>query len=408
MSNDDEYSVEEYLHLITNYRQSGWRVKEICDELEINRSKYYRLLKKEDRNDRILRSDQKYIRIDNYRDFELYRGIIVEAITRIHDTEEVFQTRKLSSLELIQKNTQSMIDIQKIKDAIAYDKKEVNYKINEIIDNHSNEILTETLLERLKNNAFIIGYVEHLVKEKENLIVNILKRKHATNNDLGFMVYEDKYKDFIDILTETINTYFQFSNDDPEKNIGMTSKFTEKNGELVKHYLLKYIQIPLLSYGIDYSNTLLNEYNFQKVSLEIDMTIPEEEQKDVVEAAIKELYSKDIAFNYSEFIGRTLLKEIKDITFDKVYKGRKGKRHVSLSERVADMFYIYDAIKNDISYSGCARLLSDYYSENEEKEYTVIGDTTITSLFKTISKFMIEFEKKYKIQPSSFSKEKAD
>ena len=37
-----------------------------------------------------------------------------------------------------------------------------------------------------------------------------------------------------------------------------------------------------------------------------------------------------------------------------------------------------------------------------------MSDSTTHSLFAIISKFMQEFEKKYKIQPSSLSKEKAD
>ena len=410
-------SDEENLILIKEYKQSGLQVKDICSRLNISKRKYYRLykllnnplyIKKKNTRNEIFRNDQKYIRIDNYRDFELYRGIVVEAITRIQGSEEVFQTRKLSSIELTQKNSQLMIDIQTIKDAIAYDKKEINNKINVIIDNSSDEILNEAFLERLKNNAWIIGYVRHLVEENEYLIANILNRRHATYNDLGFMSYEDEYKtDFIDILIKNIYTNFPFDNDDPGKNIGMASKFTKKNGELVKHYLLKYIQKPLLRYGIDYSNTLLNEYNFQKVSLEIDMTIPEDEQKKVIGAAIKELYSKNLLFGYSEFIGRTLIKDLEDLEFDSVHKGRRGKRHTSLSERVADVFYVYDARKYDISFYDCAELLSIFYEKKEREEYNV-SDSTTHSLFAIISKFMQEFEKKYKIQPSSLSKEKAD
>ncbi len=290
---------------IEELKKEGYSRKKIMEELDLTNREYDNAL-----NDSLpqnkefvdydeLRCDQKYTRIENYRDFELYRGIILEAITRIHNSEEVFQTKKISSLiELTKKNSSLMIDIQEIKDAIDHDKRNINDKIKKIskksIDNDAYKILNKALLKRLKNNAWAIGYVKNFLEEEGILIANILEKKHATYRDLGFMPYYKKSKiDFIDSLIENISLNFSPHVSQPKNNNESIFRFTKKSAELVNHYLLKYVQKPLLSYSIDYSNTLLDEYNFQKVSLEIDMTIPADEQEDIIAAAIKELYKKN-------------------------------------------------------------------------------------------------------------------
>ena len=400
---------------IEELKKEGYSRKKIMEELDLTSREYDNAL-----NDSLpqnkefvdydeLRCDQKYTRIENYRDFELYRGIILEAITRIHNSEEVFQTKKISSLiGLTKKNSSLMIDIQKIKDAIAHDKRNINDKIKKIskksIDNDADKILNKALLKRLKNNAWAIGYVQHFLEEEGILIANILKKKHATYRDLGFMPYYKKSKiDFIDSLIENISLNFSLHVSQPENNNESRLRFTKKNAELVKHYLLKYVQKPLLSYGIDYSNTLFDEYNFQKVSLEIDMTIPADEQEYVIAAAIKELYKKKLSFGYSSFIGRDLIKDIEDLEFNRVRKGKLGKRYKFMSERVADAFYVYDMRKHGISYWNCAEVLSTYHS-NKGVGKIKISKSTIALYDKIILSFMKKFEKKYKIQPSSFSK----
>ncbi len=74
-----------------------------------------------------------------------------------------------------------------------------------------------------------------------------------------------------------------------------------------------------------------------------------------------------------------------------------------MSERVADVFYVYDMRKHGISYRNCAEVLSDYHSSKGVGKIK-ISKSTIALYDKIILSFMKKFEKKYKIQPSSFSK----
>ncbi len=498
---------------IDKLKKLDWLDENICKELKISKKKFDKLLNYNPSNDKaaasnvMSRSDPKYRRIDNYREFELYRGIIIEAITRANKSEEIFQTKKLSrrinltqrhmlsiinidkekegitkymgKLNAIIKNTskrdnnqtanarkirngilgdleklnakinnnfyskddQQMINIQKIKNilndketnqdidfienTIKYNIKMINAKIKEKynqkktklekdnqviqiamindkrrikekIDNFTGDI-SDDQLKRLKNNLWAIRKTMHIFETNKSSIDQILMKESMEYDPLMFgNNYCHKHtKDFIDIVMEEIDFKWKVENNNRKKK-KFNDKHKGKSIELVKHYLLKYMQKPVIEYCIDYSNTLLDEYNFEKVFLEIDMMIPEEKQKEILKKMLKELYSKEIPYSYSDILIQSLLKDIKDENFKKVYKGRKGKRHTSLSQRVADLFYIYDAKKSGVSFVDCGYELVLFYNNLKLN----VDGSTVRKLFGTILKFMEEFEEKYKIQPS--------
>lgn len=408
---------DDYRHQIQDLKEKGCTDEEIYQKLNLKDEKYYKLLntpsspKKKSACNTIYRKDPKYIRIDNYRDLELYRGIIVEAITRIDDSEEVFRSKKNISSEFTQKYIPPMIDIQNIKDAIREDKKRIKEEIKRISNSPKNSSKQE-LKNRLRDNDWAIRATMRIFELEENLIIGIFKRL-STNDYSSLFIneynhYDVPEKDYIDILVEEIDRKYQYRSKSNKKKTRGTGADGRKI-KLVKHYILKYVQKPLLEYHIDYSNTLLDEYNFQKVSLELDLAIPEVKQQELIRKKIKELYNKKLPFNYSEFITHSLLKDIGDIEYDKVYKLRRASRHKYLSEeearakRVSDLFYIYDLREENISYDSCGELLSDFY--NTEEENYIISSGTIEDLYKKISNFMEEFSKKYKIQPSRLFRE---
>lgn len=399
----DELLDKNNLDLIEGLKKCGCPDKDIYEYLKITEEEYFKLLdispssKKNIASNEISRDNLKYIRIDNYRDIELYRGIIVEAITRINGSEEPFQTKELSTLEFIQKDIQPMIDIQNIRDTMLYDKRKIKDEIQKI-SNYPESNLNKDTIRKLKDNDWAIRTAIRIFNLEENLIIKVFKRLSIVDYPPLFTNEYNHYdlpeKDFIDILNGEIDHKYQYSH----KGKKWGAKFEGRNIELVKYYLLKYIQKPILKYGIDYSNTLLGEYNFQKIFLEIDMAIPKEEQKKLMEKTIEDLYSKKMPLNYLEFIARKLLEDGKDIKYNKVYKGREAERHKSLSERVSDLFYIYDLRVHKTTYASCAESLSDFY-KNKGIEVD-ITTSTIHYLSNIISSFMEEFRKKYKIQPS--------
>ncbi len=404
---------DDYRHQIQDLKKKGMSDEAIYKKLNLKEKRYYKLLntpsshKKKSARNTIYRNDPKYIRIDNYRELELYRGIIVEVITRINDSEELFRSKKTSSSEFTQIATPLMIDIQNIKDAMFDDKKRIKEEIKRI-SNSPESSSKKDLKKRLKDNDWAIRTTMRIFDLEEDLIIRIFKRLSIADYPsmaINYNYDDEPEKDYIDILNEEIDRKYQYKGHRHKRKTWDTD-FAGRNTKLVKHYILKYIQRPLLEYRIDYSNTLLDEYNFQKVSFELDMAIPEETQQELIERKVKEIYSKKLPFNYSEFIARTLLKDIIDIVYDKVYGTKKSKRHKPLSKekakakRVADMFFIYDLQKNSsISYESCAELLSDFYDKEGIEDYKVPA-STIEILSKKISTFMEEFRKKYKIQPS--------
>ncbi len=399
---------ENYLCQIQDLQKNGWHTKDICKYLKIKKKKYNELVKgdlsckKKHEKNIILRSDYKYSRIDNYRDNELQRGIIVEAITRIHDSEELFQTRELSNTKgLIQKesdlsDSQLLAILQDINKAMLFDKERIKEKIRKV-SNSSNNISTKKLEKRLKNNERAIRMAIYIFELEKPLISKIFKKKSILNDPLVTVINYNHHnfieKDYIDILNEQIDYKYNHYLD---RNNEVLKK---KNIELVKHYLLKYIQKPILKYGIDYSNTLLDEYNFKKVSLEIDMTIPKKKQKSLIEDLLTKLYSTELPFSYLEFMGQSLLQDFEDEKLNAVHKGKKASKDSPLAERVSSLFYIYDLKKRGVSTQMCINLLSSFY-ELKKRNY-VVDTKTFELWYKKISAFMEEFEKKYKIQSLS-------
>lgn len=398
---------KEYLAQIKYLQKSNMSDKDIYELLEIDKEKHNKLLEKYSSENKknikknIYRNDPKYLRIDNYKDFELDRGIIVEAITRIEDSEELFQIKKISTLRFIQKDIHPMVDIQSIKDAISYDKERIKQKIK-TISNSPEHTTNKDLIERLKDNDWAIRTVKRIFELEETLLVNIFKRLSIEDSSPFFVKnynlcdFNELHKDYIDILDEEIDRKYQYS-DNRLKRKNRNNKVKNRRTKLVKYYLLKYIQTPLPRYGIDYSNSLLDEYGFQKVSLELDMTISKKDQKKLIKKTIEELYSKKLSFNYSEFILRSLLKDDKDPKYKKVHTGTLAPRHSSLSERVSDLFYIYDLRVNNVTYESCTELLTNFY---ENKNGHDVQQSSVHFLAGVITKFMKEFQEVYKIQPS--------
>ncbi len=381
-------------------------IKEKCEHLGISRTKFNTLQreikkrKNEVKNNdlHISRADPRYIRIENYKEHELYRGIVVEAITRIEDIDEIFEVKELSNIKLIQRNSNSMIRIEDVKEAIKYDLSKIDSKIKEVPHDTRDDIANDKYVKKLKNSMYAIRYIQHFIEKNPSLIINILEDNHTTYKDFGIMApYYEYKKDFIDILIEDIDLSFQAKEGRQGKKIR----------KLVKYYLLKYMQIPLPYYSIDYSNTLLHEYGFQKVLLEIDTSIPKEDQMDFIQELIEDLYAAEQLSSYSAFIRQNLIEKLKKSDFKKVLGGQlnNNKYEGIPSRKVADMFFIYDVLKNN-TYGQCISLLEEYYLDKGLTE-PGLSKQTLSSFYKIITIFMEGFKKKYRIHPSSISKEKA-
>ncbi len=80
-----------------------------------------------------------------------------------------------------------------------------------------------------------------------------------------------------------------------------------------------------------------------------------------------------------------------------MHKGTLAPRHSSLSERVSDLFYIYDLRMNNVTYESCVELLSSFY---DNKNGHKVQQSSVHYLADVITKFMKEFQEVYKVHPS--------
>ena len=401
---DEHYCIE-----IDRFKKKGYSIVDMCQHIGIKESKYNKLIKgtqkkkKKNLEDVISRGDRKYLRIDNYENFELYRGIIVEAITRMNDTEEPFQDKIISVHKIFQEDPCKIIDFQNIKKTIFYDKEKIKKEIAKI-SNDSQDSSSKDLKKRLKDNYWAIRTVMRIFDLEKSLINKIFKKISISDYRALYTNEYNHYnlpeKDFIDILNELMDHQYKYNG---HKRKTRDKYFEGRNTELVKHYFLKYIQKPLLKYSIDYSNSLLDEYNFQKVFVEMDLTIPKVEQKELMEKMLEEIYDKELPFNYSEFITQALLKDDKDEILDTI-SGGKIYKYNSASEKVSDMFYIYDLRMNNISARNCAKKLLDFHCQEKSSMKYNMAESTVKCHYKNTSNFMKKFRKKYTMQTSSLYK----
>jgi len=385
MANEIVYSKAE-IESILNERKYGLSVSETCRNHKINRTRYYRFKKDDDNKtgefssqqpimnkNKISRDSPNYIRIEDYLESELHRGIILESLLRIYNVDDLFSTKILdeSCLSLKHKRQSEKALFKEIIHLLTLD---IDYLENEL--NTHGKKYTRTSLDK---NLNYLTQTKNFILENEYNIIQILKTKediiHTSKSrldlDLGWFQFMNnkKYLNYIDLLFQE-------------------SKFGKQSQDIpIKHYLLKYIQKPLVKYALEYSNNLLSEYNFQKISLEIDLTLPKETQKRILDRTLDEIYSQNIQFNYFQFIDNDLLKYITD---DKVFKSiEKGKRHYNdKTMRIADIFYIYDSIQAGMTYANCADSLVPEKLNSES-----LG--SIHFLYKKINTFMEIFKQKY-------------
>ncbi len=401
-----DWEDKEIIEEIKKLENSNMTIKDKCKYLGISRYKFKTYSNKKGKvvsKSFMSRCDQRYVRIDNYANHEIYRGIIIETITRISNADELFETKKLSNIKLTQRNVKSMIDLQDIKKTIDRDREKINLKIKNISSDDMDKVSVDVYKEKLGKSLMAIGYIKRLVdSSNSSLVSNILNGQQTTYLDLGIMAdsYEFK-KDFIDMLIVDIELSFSYK----------TKEESKEMSKLIKYYLLKYMQTPLPYFSMDYSNSLLCEYNFQKVLLEIDMSIPFEDQMDTLKDVIVELYGHKQLSSYSVFIRQNLIEEFEECNLGKIMHGQVGNNKYDgvYSKRVADMFYIYDMVKNGYTYRKCIDKLQAYYlDQGVPASDSSLSTETISKFYKLILNFINEFKKEYGLFPSSLSKEKSD
>ena len=211
-----------YMEQIQKFQDQDMTEDEICKRLKIKKKKYFTLLKKyssagKTNKKTIKRDHPKYIRIDNYNELELYRGIIVEAISRICDSEELIQTKEMSPLKVIHKDISPSAYIQNMKDAISHDKKKIKEAIKKV-SVASEENIDKDIIRRLKNNDWAIRVVYRIITYEKNLIVSILKELSIGGNSPFVIInhhnkqriYTKVVKEYIDILNEEIERKYQY------------------------------------------------------------------------------------------------------------------------------------------------------------------------------------------------------
>ncbi len=83
------------------------------------------------------------------------------------------------------------------------------------------------------------------------------------------------------------------------------------------------------------------------------------------------------------------------ISVGKIYKYNTN------SEKVSDMFYIYDLRINNITSKNCVNQLLKFHHEKKGGKKYNIKESTVTQFYNQISNFMKEFRKKYTMQTSN-------
>ncbi|MFA6739914.1 MAG: hypothetical protein WCR78_00360 [Arcobacteraceae bacterium] len=323
------------------------------------------------------RIDDKYIRIEKFKAYELTHCIIFEMAGRNKEVRKLIQD--IASIKLVQNNTRKIIT-PNIDSLFKTQNNETENKIPEstLKKYYEYESLYGKLIELLKNKYYI-HYDQNKVSIPE--IENPFKEK-----DFKGMSFEEKHEDFSDALRSPMMKHIS----------GAIGKFLhgeeyplyKSDHNIYKGFVTaRGINPRCKTFDISNINTYFQRkiYDTNQINVALNMSLPEDELVEYIKHIKKTL--SDEKSKELKSPNKLLGKEVKNAEKNANYPKKPT------TKKLADMFFVYDYVTAKLEeLKSDNQLMIEEYNENKEN---IKNDKSCTTKEREIQlkELLKEYEK---------------